>query len=808
MAPVDHYAAGKAVVAALAEEFSQPGSMNEATTRLRVIDRLLQALAWPPAEMRAEISHGGTYTDYELGAPHTEVIVEAKKEGVPFTLPAGVAGRQSVDLPTLLEDAPTAAAIRQVLGYCQERGVPIGVICNGHQVVAFYASRQDGVPPLEGRTLCFSSLAEMRDNFQTLWNHLSRDGVAERNLARALLGKTFKSLPPAKLADLIHDYPGFRHRERQETDLKILGGVFIQDLEYEESISDDFVRSCYISSGALSQYAMVSKEILRARYNPVERAAEVSAEAVRLKKGVNPKLTDDMVTAAMSRRPLILLGDVGVGKSMFLRHLLRVDAVDVLQDTLVFYLDFGRRPALATDLEQHVAEEMTEQLKEKQGRDIYENKLVRAVYHAELNALAKGIYKDLKTEDPSGYRQKELELLASLISDRSRHLERSLEHLRATEKRAASIVVVLDNIDQRPSEFQDRVFLIAQTMAASWRATVFVALRPSTFFDSKSSGSLAAYQPRVFTVSPTRVDEVISRRLDFAKESLLAASSTGAFQQNLSLTSQELLTYLDVLREAFIADDDLKSLIDNMSGGNLRLAMEFLASFVGSAYVSTKRILDVAAEGGKYKVPMHEFLRAIIYTEYDHYDPRVSQVLNLFWISSNDGREHFLLPTLLAHVQHEGEAGGADGFVLADELFSVAQGLGFLQEQVGPHLARALSKRLLETPQGHGAGGPFRITTAGSYMCNAMIEKFVYVDAMIVDTPIVEHQVRQRIRDVRSIDERLARAKTFRTYLDEQWQQFAQDAALPFAWPDSSAALEADIRTAEGHVQRARTGRR
>jgi len=65
--------------------------------------------------------------------------------------------------------------------------------------------------------------------------------------------------------------------------------------------------------------------------------------------------------------------------------------------------------------------------------------------------------------------------------------------------------LVLDNIDQRSKEFQDEVFVIAQGLSSLLPATVFVSLRPATFFDSKLRGSLAAYQPRAFHVSPARV---------------------------------------------------------------------------------------------------------------------------------------------------------------------------------------------------------------------------------------------------------------------------------------------------------------
>lgn len=798
---MDEFSSAKAKLAELAASYAGSSQMNEATTRLRVIDRLLQdCLGWRPNDIDAEKFHNGDYADYDIGRPVVELIVEAKKEGIYFTLPAGIVGRRVVDIETLLTDPQTKSAIEQVTRYCQDRGVPIAVVCNGHQLVAFFASRQDGVPPMQGRALVFSSLQEMLDDFKMFWNYLSRDGVASRNLQRILFGKTFKALPPGKLSDRVPNYPGYRPRTALETDLKVLGNLFIQDLEYEPDVSRDFLQQCYVPSGALSQYALVSKELLQARYDAIQKTATVEMQSARTSRNVSTTLTSDIMSAAMSRRPIILIGDVGVGKSMFLRHLIGVEASDLLENVLVIYIDFGKQPTLATDLDAYVAKQLAEQLKEKYSVSVDNKEFIRAVYNKEINEFKTGLHAD---SEPDEFRREEVKMLLGMVGDRSEHLRRSLEHLRGTSKRTC--LLVLDNVDQRPPEFQDRVFLIAQSMAEMWPVTVFVSLRPSTFYESRSKGSLAAYQLRVFTITPTRTDAVIARRLQFAKTELSVAGDTGIFPQGMSLTADDLSAYLDVLIKAFDENLELNNLVDNLSGGNLRLALTFLSAFVGTAYVSTERILKVAREGGVYVLPEHEFLRSMIYGDCDYYSPNMSEICNLFDVTTEDGREHFLLPLMLAHIQRQGEAAGGDGYVDVGDLYLFAQPLGFLQEQVGPHIERALNKRLLEAPPGHGVGGPLRITTVGSYMYRSMIERFTYIDAMIVDTPIVDVQYRKVIRDVRSIIDRLDRAVEFVDYLNSQWNEWdpPYNGGLAFDWPSVSESILRNIEEARSRAIRA-----
>lgn len=166
------------------------------------------------------------------------------------------------------------------------------------------------------------------------------------------------------------------------------------------------------------------------------------------------------------------------------------------------------------------------------------------------------------------------------------------------------------------------MFLIGEGIASRWPATVFIALRPTTFRQSQVSGSLSGYHSRAFTVYPVRTDEVVSGRLAFARDQLEETGRLESFPTGLSLDSSNLLTYVDVLIKAFDSDDALKEMLENLSGGNLRAALDFVNAFVGSGYVSTHRILDVASHGDVYRIPLHEFFRAIAYGDTEYFSTR------------------------------------------------------------------------------------------------------------------------------------------------------------------------------------------
>jgi len=763
---------------------------NEADTRLHLIDKLLfDCLGWTREDCHAEERYEGKFTDYAFLTPR-KLVVEAKREGIYFELPAGF-GRRVCKIATITEaDKPIDAAIRQAIKYCQERSIPFGAISNGHQVVAFLGSRQDGIPVMAGECLVFSSLEDMLADFRVLWDNLSRPAVPSYNLHATLCAESVVP-PPEKLASRIPGYPGIKNRNPFQTELKILGDLFIEDVVRAPELEQQFLERCYCPSGALSQYSLISKQILQTRYSILfeKEFGGASLEPVQTKGGLTEEFGSDVLAASLKRRAIVLLGDVGVGKSIFIRHLIKVAAREVFENALSLYVDFGKEPALAEDLQSFVLRRCAAQLSSDHNVDIEENGFVRGVYYGELARFKKGIYGQFAQSNPELYLQKEIEFLENKLADRGAHLRSSLEHISKGRKR--QIVVFLDNIDQRPTDFQDRVFLIGQSLAETWPVTVFISLRPETFYTSRMKGALAAYQPRVFTIAPPRIDLVIAARLQFVLEQIRETGRFSGLPSGLSLHSQSLMRYVEVLITSFQRSRELVEFIDNLSGGNTRRALDFLVSFVGSGHVNAEKILEIFETQGHYTIPIHEFMRAVIFGDFEHYDPSASPAANLFDISLPDGREHLLVANLLAFVERTGSSAASEGWVEPDKVHLFCQSLGFLPSQIEFAIRRSIHKGLLEaSPKfSEGPAAAYRITSVGSYTYKELAKQFSYVDAMVVDTPTVDRNVRSEIGDSRSISDRANRMLTFLKYLDSRHAPLATR-PIAFDWIHCRESVE------------------
>ena len=781
---------------------------NEATTRLHLIDKLFfECLDWNSENCIAEEAEDNQYTDYTFHNPSRIMIIEAKKEGHHFEIPLGLENRTYKIDSLFSKNSIIKSAIKQVLGYCLNRGVTIGGVSNGQQLIIFIASRNDGVSPLDGRAIIYNSLEDIYENFLEFWQFMSKKGIAEKTIEKELLGITVPLLP-AKLQTKLDDYPGTKNRNSIQADLQILSDLLLEELISSEEIEEDFLKTTYCSSGALSQYALTSKNILQSRYSLLhdKNVNTPVLEPMYSKKGISKNFSVN----EFSKRPILLLGDVGAGKTMFIKNFIKIEAREIIKETISLYIDLGSKAAFTTDLKKFFLDEISNILLDKYNIDINERNFVRGVYNLEIKRFEKGIYRDLKETSPKKYKKREIEYISTLIDNKEEHIKHSLHHI--SSGRNKQVVIFMDNVDQRNEQIQEDAFFISQEIAASWEATIFLTLRPQTYYKSKLDGALTGYHPKAFTIAPPRVDEVILKRLDFAQQIARGDKKISSLRDNFTIRLSTLLTYLEILEYSFSYNQELIEFIDNISYGNIRLALELITTFISSGHVDTEKILEKDEEhikshdNQRYLVPVHEFLRAIIYGDHKYFYPSATCVSNLFDISKKDPREHFLVCILIDYLNRSSSK-SKFGFVDTQEVVGYLQNIGFTQEQAYQGLVYSIVQKLIETearkiPKNISEiSKSVRITTLGAYHVQKLISRFVYIDAIIVDIPILDKVLRDKISNSDIITERLERAKIFRDYLDQSWQLIDTN-RCGFNWLKYSQNLFENIVSIEERINR------
>lgn len=176
--------------------------------------------------------------------------------------------------------------------------------------------------------------------------------------------------------------------------------------------------------------------------------------------------------------------------------------------------------------------------------------------------------------------------------------------------------------------------------------------------------------------------------------------------------------------------------------------------------------------------------------------------MNIFDVTRPDPKEHFLVPMMVSFLNN---AGRENGFVETSLVYDRFQGLGFLAEQIDMAIIRSHRKKLIETSARQipiirqSMPSALRATNEGIYHIRRLCRSFVYIDAMIVDTPILDKNVQQNIHDVMDILPRLDRAEYFRQYLDHQWSGLEHLWGV-FDWHSISADLKTDMASIRSKV--------
>lgn len=754
---------------------------NEAQNRFQFIDRLLmECLGWSHPYIRVEErDDAGGWADYLLGEP-VKAALEAKREAVKFDLlPAAGASVVHKLRPLVSGCKVLEKAVLQVLSYCTLNGAPIAIVCNGPQMVVFQ-SYIAGQSPLDGDSFVFNGFGSYSNYFPHLWKLLSPEGMAE-NRAYQQLSRLRNPRIPAKAYTAIAEPMAHRYRNEFQENLRSLAELLLGEVEENPAFRDEFYEECYVPLEANNQHLLLSKNIISARYKRVGDTGSASAAFSTAIKDGKLSIHKRLSQHTVGSRPIVVIGDVGVGKTSFFQNLFTQLSGEDRQKTYFIHINLGEQATLSESVKSYILHSIPEVLKTKYNLDLDSDEFVHKLYEKEIGEFNKRPEGRLKQVSAVEYEKALVNFLMSKVTRRDKHLHAVFEYLANVEGK--QILLVIDNSDQRSFETQQEAFLIAQELASSRHLLVFVALRPSTFFQSKLTGALSGYQNRLLTISPPPADEVLRKRILFALR-VAEGKAAPAAMAGIRLNIDSIRHFLTATLVSIRTNGQIRTFLSNITGGNTRLVIELITSFCGSPNVDCRRIVEIQEKTGQYDVPLHEFTKHALLGEYSYYNQLSSLVAcNIFDVTSADSREHFIGALLIGYLASPLGNKNNDGFTPASNLLVEMQRLGFNLDQTRSALRRLAEKRLIETPHAHYREirvmedtlpdqFTFRATSIGLYHIQFWLGSFAFLDATSIDTPIFDDATRSKVFKAASsfeIKDRYAKALEFRAYLEKCW---------------------------------------
>lgn len=648
----------------LFEKYSTTSNLrepNEATTRLLLIDGVLEAMGWAREDFNPESASGtGGFLDYILSVDATPwMVVEAKRSGESFALPPASSRHHETLLRSMSSLLSRSGPIfresaKQAADYCNDRGVPLACVTNGLQWVFFRGLSSKGRAWKDNATVVFQSSEEIRSHFDDFWHSLSRECAISSSLLRLLERTLSGDLPQSSRPT---DYVTILRRSPDPADsafVRSLGENIFGSLNRDGY--GDMLQNCYIEPGTKGDFERSIAKLLK-------DTATIEAES--LHHGDTDQFVEQVARTdqyGTTGAPILVVGHVGAGKTTFLhRSLLRLREETSAFFAIVDLEGEGSGGNInAAEEEAKVASKVLEKLSQvaktilknanhispaaRVEADADELTTLRTMYRGELEKERK-FGSSLWELDAQAWARKEYELVQGFRAQPLKLLERFLRHLRNRFRQDGGsqypILIMLDNVDQASDAFQRCMYGLAQRLASLTPALVILCIREDTYYRGLEPGGFLTSSSLqfVFHVGSPPLDRVIRERVRWAKKEL--SNSTAARLKHILREKARLLQVLDLVESSLLTQRSAATeLLAGMAGNNVREALGFVRSMIAGAQL----VRDVAQPTAAYALDCLVAVSSLAEMR------ATSRIANVFDAEPAETPSHSLRLRLLAYL--------------------------------------------------------------------------------------------------------------------------------------------------------------
>ena len=722
--------------------------LNEATTRSRIIDTVLyEILSIPKNAIIAEeyINKAG-YSDYSLLDQNnkTILIIEAKKDGITFTLPNNIDLKNKnsslIKIKTLLTDPNIKDTIIQVRQYCFEKGVEHAAITNGNVWIFFTVFSQD----FENlNAFVIKDLKFFSEDFTESYNLLNYNSlIKDRSLYKKLLKKKVQSKQTYSIKENISSFnvPVDFNEYAQYLEKPIR--YYFSDLKVDDM---DFLENCYVEEHVENTKKTLSSLLVDNATPYLENNGVINHTREKLAKKLSKKVAN-FIDYSDSKHIVVIYGDRGCGKSTFIKKLLHSDIPKNIQDKLsIIHLDL---------LEYAPTKDGFKELKERIWNNVLnaiDIKNLRKNYSAIQNILFKEEFIEYKEQISSLYSEKSenfsLRIEAKIEESLKDYRELSIRlarYLREVERK--EIILVLDNTDQFSSEIQDYSFQILSEIFSAIKSLSIITIREERFFRSKKIGVLDAYETVQYHITSPKADKVFIQRLDY----IMNLMEDKSFFDNLTehrnfngnVTNENFIKYLNVFKSDFQKKSNLYSFLVSCAQKDMRKALDLFRSLVTSGYMNIQEML--ATDGNVYNLQIHQVLKPLMTPQKYFYQEKSSLIPNIFQLRNLENGSHFTSIRILKYL-HNYINNYTSLSIMRSEFFAVFN----MEEDFIENITLLIEYKLIEADIKVDKYIPeiesITITPYGEYFISLLIHFFSYLDLICSDCEVYDEQTANSI---------------------------------------------------------------
>ena len=737
---------GHRIAEELAKQFVDR-TRNEADTRHQIIDRLLhEVLSWPHDSVNCEEKVYPGYIDFVLRdkAGRANLLIEAKREGHYFVLPAKVSGTpdqfRRIRLRTLATDPEIKAAVNQAAQYCPAIGCQHACITNGHEFIIFRSFIQ-GKHFMDAEALVIPDLQYFAERFTHAYNLLGYQAVtSDRSLQRELEGSKGMGRELYYPKHGITHYDSAVQKNPYARFLEPLARRYFGDIGLDDKRLMDH---CYVFARGTKEVQDSIRTRLSDTLTPYFQA-DGAEDITEVRTG--GKLAQRIARSLGKRSAgevLILYGGKGAGKSTFLRRLLFYDPPPAFTiHALPIIVDCLRAPQDSAALTKYLWGEITAALNldELLGRPM-----------EELLQLFEDKFAVAQRQELSGYQVGSSDYLRernSLVlkwKEDNLYVAKRLKH--HWEKLGKRVVIAFDNTDQLPPALQDHCFLSAQSIARELQCVTIISMREERYCRARTVGVLDAYQNSGFHLAAPDLEGVFTKRIHLVLSDLDAPGRKFVLKVlPEDAPFQELKRFfIACLRQFRDQNNALKRFLQECSRDNTRMALEFFAQFLSSGYTHVEEMVL----NPRWTVIDHQVIRPMMVPQRFNYDEDKSLIPNLYQCRTPSRGSHFTMVRILRMLR-QGNSISPEraGYWRADSLVDEFDSRFGMRNDCESALDAMLQHGLIEannrldrySVERSGSlkgeliyADEVRITAFGVYMLDYLASEFTYLDLVSLD---------------------------------------------------------------------------
>ncbi len=331
-------------------------------------------------------------------------------------------------------------------------------------------------------------------------------------------------------------------------------------------------------------------------------------------------------------------------------------------------------------------------------------------------------------------------------------LEEQVDYLREYVKVLGTrkVIVCFDNVDIFHSSFQEILWNYCEDLADQTGATIIISMRKinSRYFESISHARFSSYF--LMEQRPPVLTKVVERRLKyFAKvDPLIKENRRLRIRMNdITVSYCDFEEFIDNLVKIII-NDEISKALDNLSNYNVQVGLWWMLNFIQSWNLNVVQMVSkltkeiVATKLNDPYVTFDTLLNAIGLWNHRTYFPRYSSLENIFSANLNNPLSDLLIKyRCLKYCACYGEGTKKNDLVHHLRIFKYTD--SEIKETVEQLLAHP--KRLLISFDGDGFDSikTMIISASGKYYLNKLLFYLDYYEIISADCYMPEHEMKK-----------------------------------------------------------------